>query len=118
MIKFSDILKREAITKVKAAKIMGIEQTNVNRTFERFEKNISEIDMFLKKLNTSLESELCEFSGCTKKNNALSSQHEGYLNIPVAIFDVIAKHTDTIISQQKTIERLTMHGLSKKAKTA
>lgn len=115
MIKFSEILKRQSVSKVKAAEIMGIDQVNVNRTFERFARNLSEIDRFLHEINTSIQDELGSKDGAVQ-NCCGKTQDDGFLTIPSSILDLMQKQADTILSQQRTIEHYS--GLSKKAKTA
>lgn len=102
MIKFSEILKRNAISKVELARRMGIDQSNVNRTLNKFNKNLSEIDNFLKSLNTSLKEEL----GCGETNSDKVDlcEKENYLNIPKEIVDILRNQSETIRSQQRTID--------------
>lgn len=103
MISFNEILKQKAITKVEIAKRMKIEQTNVNRTFERFERNLSEIDSFLSLLNTSLKEQL---TGTIEPVVTTTPQYA---------MDVIKVQAETILLQQRHIEMLIG---SKKVKSA
>jgi len=105
MIKISEILKRESITKKEVALKMGIEQSNVNRTIESYEKYLARIDTFLSILGTSLEK---EFAGKDTPQQRRDAQSEvSGITIPVEVFGVIQSQSETIRSQQKSIETLT-----------
>ena len=117
MINFNEILKEKAVSKVEMAKKMGIEQPNVNRTLDKFARNLSEIDNFPQMLDTSLEGEMQKEAPKTPYSTSLLQEpNNGYMNIPVAVFNVIASQSETILSQQRVIE--TMSFQSKKAKSA
>jgi hypothetical protein len=114
MINFKEILKKKAISKVEIAKRMVIKQSNVNRTLDKFARNLSEIDNFLQILGTSLEREMHKH-----KPQSVSILHEpncGFVNIQVAVFNVISSQSETILSQQRVIEKIYIK--SKKAKSA
>ena len=114
MINFNEILKKKAVSKVEMAKKMGIEQPNVNRTLDKFARNLSEIDNFLQMLGTSLEGEMQKETPKTPYSTSLLQEpNNGYMNIPVAVFNVIASQSETILSQQRVIE--TMSFSSKKS---
>ncbi len=105
MIEFSEILKRKAITKKEIALRIGIEQCNVNRTIESYEKYLTRIDTFLSILGTSLEK---EFAGNETPHKRRDAQSEvSGITIPVEVFGVIQSQSETIRSQQKSIETLT-----------
>jgi len=114
MINFDEILKKNAVSKVEVAKKMGIEQPNVNRTLDKFARNLSEIDNFLQMLGTSLEGEMQ--IGRPQQASILQEPNSGYVNIPVAVFNVISSQSETILSQQRVIETISFQ--SKKAKSA
>ncbi|MDP3399264.1 MAG: hypothetical protein Q8S23_08985 [Bacteroidales bacterium] len=114
MINFKEILKKKAISKVEIAKRMGIEQSNVNRTLDKFARNLSEIDNFLQILGTSLAREMHKHK--PQSASILQEPNCGFVNIQVAVFNMISSQSETILSQQRVIEEISFK--SKKAKSA
>jgi hypothetical protein len=104
MINFNEILKKNAISKVQIAKRMGIEQSNVNRTLDKFSRNLSEIDNFLQILGTSLAGEMQKNK--PQSESILKEPSSGFVNIQEAVFNVITSQSKTILSQQRVIERI------------
>lgn len=120
MINFDEILKKRATTKAEAARKLGIEQSNIYRVFDKFARNLKEIDDFLRMIGTSLSSEISPIkddqAGTKQQNNNLEEGPNKYYSPYIEALQTIQKQADTIISQQRTIEELI--GTSKKAKSA
>lgn len=110
MINFNEILKKNAVSKVEIAKKMGIEQPNVNRALDKFTRNLLEVDNFLRMVGTSLEGEMKNEATVKRQNPYKTSLPQepknGYMNISIAVFNVIASQSETIFSQQRAIETM------------
>jgi hypothetical protein len=88
MIDFEKILIQQGVKKQDFASVLQIEPQNVNRTFVRLNKNLSEIEKILNELNTSLKSEISGNGNCDLSDRLLS----------------------IIESQQRTIEEMAKKG--------
>lgn len=124
MINFDEILKKRATTKTEAARKLGIEQSNIYRVFDKFTRNLNEVDNFLRIIGTSLPEELSSSNDALNEKqtrqrytNLEEPKVENYYSPYIEALVTIQKQADTIISQQKTIEAL-VGGSSKKAKSA
>lgn len=120
MINFDEILKKRATTKTEAARKLGIEQSNIYRVFDKFARNLNEVDNFLRMIGTSLSTEITPIrddqTGTKQQNSNLEEGPNKYYSPYIEALQTIQKQADTIISQQRTIEELL--GTSKKAKSA
>lgn len=120
MINFDEILKKRATTKTEAARKLGIEQSNIYRVFDKFARNLKEIDDFLRMMGTSLSSEISpirdDHTNSQLRHTGSEEGVESYYAPYIEALQTIQKQADTIISQQHTIEGLL--GMSKKARSA
>jgi len=125
MINFDALLKEKGLTKSDLALSMRTDRGNLYRTLSRYQKILVEIDDFLKKgLKTSLKEQL--IGGDVGTNYTRREEREGdgllneaglhYQRLYLESLQTLQRQTETIISQQKTIEALV--AVSKKAKSA
>jgi len=112
MINFEELLKQRAVSKVEIARKMGIERPNVNRTFERYNRVLMEIDIFLALIGTSLSSEISSIrdnqtnSQSQQRSSRPKDEAENFYSPYIEALQTIQKQADTIISQQRKIEEL------------
>lgn len=96
MIDFDKILKNKGIKKQEVAKSLGIEPTNINRNFDRYNKNLSEIDSFLDIIGTSIKYEILGDKSKESIDSSLLTEKNDKINRLLSIIE----------SQQRTIETL------------
>lgn len=116
MSSLRDILKNHQISQLTVADALGINVNNIRRYDDLRKRSIEELEIISKSTGISMSELIGSEIDLTKtkpyeinsdKIDILQEQNADYIKINKEVMDLLKLQSETILSQQRTIEKLT-----------